>query len=190
MIKFTDRYVSKIAIAVVIGGISLAHSVYAADTTDDSADQQSGGTMMKHEGHMSRVDDRIKELHETLDVTPAQEPKWRKVSQVMRQNEKSIHKLVEARHEKENATAVEDLKSYERIAYAHDQGLRKLIPAFETFYKSLTPDQKSNADNMFGKYEGRVGDKGGEDNSASDNARDTSAETANENRSKDQNQSR
>ncbi len=190
MIKFTDRYVSKIAIAVVIGGISMAHAVYAADTADDSADQQSGGTMMKHEGHMNRVDDRIKELHETLNVTPAQEPKWRKVSQIMRQNETSIHKLVEARQEKENATAVEDLKSYERIASAHDQGLRKLIPAFEHFYNSLTPDQKSSADDMFGKYEGRVGDKSDENNAASDNARDTTADTANENRAKDQNQSR
>ena len=145
MTKFTDGYVSKIAIAVVIGGVSLAYPAYAADTdtsADTSASSADSGAMMKHEDGMKRVDARIKELHDTLNVTPAQEPKWKKVSRVMRQNEASVHKLVEARNEKEAATAVEDLKSYEVITHAHDQGLKKLIPVFEAFYNGLSEDQR------------------------------------------------
>jgi hypothetical protein len=166
MMKFTDQYVSKIAIAVVIGGAFLAHPVYAADpaaddaaqTQSDSTQAQSGGAM-DHDAGMKRVDERIKELHDTLNVTPAQEPQWRKVTHAMRENDAMIHRLVEARQENENATAVDDLKSYERIAYAHDQGLKKLIPAFDRFYNNLSPEQKTSADDMFGRYEGRVGEK-------------------------------
>lgn len=177
MIKFTDGCVSKIAIAVVIGGVSLACPVYAADTdtsTDtsaSSADSQSGGMMkheggmMKHEGGMKRVDDRIKELHETLNITPDQEPQWRKLSHVMRQNEASVHKLVEARNEREGATAVEDLKSYEAITHAHEQGLKRLIPVFDKFYDSLSEDQRATADDMFSKYEGHQERKSGRANS-------------------------
>jgi len=168
MIKFTDGCVSKIAIAVVIGGVSLACPAYAADTdtsTDTSASSADSGGMMMHEDGMKRVDERIKELHETLNITPDQEPQWKKVSHVMRKNEASIHKLVEARNEKEGATAVEDLKSYEAITHEHDQGLKKLIPVFEAFYNGLSADQKASADDMFGKYEGREGSKSGRANS-------------------------
>lgn len=170
MTKFTDGYVSKIAIAVVIGGVSMAYPVFAADTdmpadTSASATNPQSGDMAKNEEGMKRVDERIKELHETLNVTPAQEPQWRKVSHVMRQNEASLHKLVEARNEKQGATAVEDLKSYEAITHAHDQGLKKLIPVFEAFYNNLSADQRASADDMFGKYEGREGTKSGRVNS-------------------------
>jgi protein CpxP len=159
MIKFTGGSVSKIAILVVAGGVALARPVYAADTSTDQAASQSGD--MKPEEGLKRVDERIKELHDTLNVTPAQEPQWRKVSRVMQKNEASIHKLVEARNEKESATAVEDLKSYEAITHAHDQGLKKLIPVFEKFYKGLSEDQRASADDMFGKYEGHEGSKSG-----------------------------
>jgi len=152
MTKFTDKYVSKIAILAVIGGVALAHPVYANDVSADSANG------------MSRVDERIKELHDTLNITSAQEPQWEKVTHVMRKNEASIQKLVEERNERESDTAVEDLKSYESITHAHDQGLKKLIPVFEKFYNGLSEDQKASADDMFSKYEGHEGRKTGQVN--------------------------
>jgi len=156
MRKFTNRCVSKFAIAVVISGVFLAHAGYADTPIDPTV--QKPDSMARHEGGMQRVDDRIKELHDTLNITPDEEPAWKKVTRIMRQNEASIRKLVEARHQNESANAIDDLNSYESIARAHEDGLKRLIPAFKAFYNSLTPEQKTKADDMFGRYEGRKDD--------------------------------
>jgi len=147
MKKFIDHTVSKIAIAVLIGGISLATPAHANDS-------------MHHNGR-ERVETRIRTLHDKLHVTADQEPQWRDVAKVMRENEKTIHELVDARHENEPDNAVDDLKSYKEIADAHAEGLENLIPAFETFYDSLSDRQKARADALFGQFEGHAGRKTG-----------------------------
>jgi len=143
MIKFTQNLVSKLAIAAVLGAVALAQPAFA-DSDNSMADAHG----------MKGVDQRIRELHDTLSITPSQEPEWKRVSMVMRQNEATIHRLVEARNENEDANAVEDLKSYEMITRAHEEGMRKLVPVFAHFYNSLSDDQKDVADDMFGQYEG------------------------------------
>jgi hypothetical protein len=155
MTKFIDKSVSALAVTVMIGGLSLAHPVYAADDSDEA---QSGAM---HKGGIHRVDERIRELHDKIGVTGTQESKWKTVAKVMRQNEDNIHHLVDARDQREDMNAVDDLRSYEKITAAHEQGLKRLVPAFEKFYNSLTADQKSTADDMFGSYEGRKEDKEG-----------------------------
>jgi hypothetical protein len=156
MIKFINKSTSKVAMAVIIGGIALAHPAYASDS---SAEQKSGATTRHHSG-VDRVEIRISTLHSKLKITSEQEPQWKEVAKVMRENEASIHKLVEARHGNEDASAVDDLKSYEDIADAHADGLKKLIPVFQTFYDSLSDNQKKNADSLFGKFEGHSRHKG------------------------------
>ncbi len=156
MIKLLNQSVSKIAIAVLISGIFLVHPAYSSD----SSTGQKSGTSMKHQSGIDRVEIRIKTLHDKLKLTSDQEPQWKDVAQVMRENEASIHKLIQDRHENEDATAVDDLKSYEDIADAHADGIKKLIPVFETFYDSLSDDQKANADDLFGKFEGHSRHKG------------------------------
>jgi hypothetical protein len=143
MIKFTQNLVSKLAIAAVLGAVALAHPAFA-DSDSSMADAHG----------MKGVDQRIRELHDTLSITQAQEPEWKQVSSVMRRNEAMMHRLVEARNEKEDADAVEDLKSYEMITRAHEEGMRKLVPVFARFYNTLSDDQKDVADDMFGQYEG------------------------------------
>jgi len=104
------------------------------------------------------VENRIKTLHAKLAITPQQEPKWNEVAQIMRENETNISQVIQERHQDpENMTAVDDLKSYQKISLAHVDGLEKLIPAFRALYNDMSYAQKKKADETFGRFEGHRG---------------------------------
>jgi hypothetical protein len=97
------------------------------------------------------VEERIAMLHASLQITPAEEANWNGVAQTMRDNAAHMEKLSAEKSAKadENLNAVEDLKTYERFAHAHFDGLKKLIASFETLYKSMPEAQKKVADGVF-----------------------------------------
>jgi hypothetical protein len=97
-----------------------------------------------------RVEARITMLHAKLAITPAQEPAWQNLTQVMRDNEQTMEALTKARADKtKSMTAVDHLKSYAEITTAHAEGLKKFIPVFETLYGSMSDAQKAQADTLF-----------------------------------------
>ncbi len=101
---------------------------------------------------------RIKELRGRLQVTAAQESLWNNVAQILRDNAAAFRANVPDRSTgPDTSTAVDDLKAFQIIADEHANGLRKLIPAFEALYASMTPAQKKHADQVFRKHE-RQGD--------------------------------
>lgn len=103
---------------------------------------------------VDRTEARIKELHSKLKITEAQEEQWNKLAEVMRENAATMEPLVKARQEKgPTLNAVDDLKSYSKIADAHAEGLKKFIPVFEVLYASMSDDQKKNADKIFMKHD-------------------------------------
>ena len=140
-----------------------AASSYAADATapaptDNSqaapAATQPAPKMAKSSKKMmspeARVEARIKTLHAQLKINSGEETQWQAVAQVMRDNASAVGSLVEQRKAQAGQmTAVDDLKSYEAITDAHADGLKKLIPAFETLYASMSDDQKKTADTLF-----------------------------------------
>jgi len=104
-----------------------------------------------------RVDTRIQDLHRNLKITAAQEPQWRAFAQVMRDNEKAIGVILKERSANiAKMNAVDDLRSYQKLANAHAEGLKKLVPAFEALYNTMSDDQKKNADAVFSNFEGRT----------------------------------
>ncbi|HME68710.1 MAG TPA: Spy/CpxP family protein refolding chaperone [Myxococcota bacterium] len=106
--------------------------------------------------HEDRVETRIKELHRKLKITAAQESQWNNFAQVMRENAQAVDLVLKERSENLHAmNAVEDLRSYEKLADAHAEGLKNLVPAFEALYNSMSDDQKKTADVVFAKHEGR-----------------------------------
>lgn len=99
------------------------------------------------------VEQRITSLKAALKITPAQESKWEGVAKAMRENASAMEKLVQEKRAKmANATAVEDLKTYQEFSQARLDGLKNLVSAFTTLYDSMTPEQKKNADNVFNSY--------------------------------------
>jgi hypothetical protein len=116
---------------------------------------QPAQSMTSHTKHAAdRSEERIKELHDRLHVTAAQEPLWGTVAQIMRDNGQAMHAGVTDRSTRLGTmTAVDDLKSYQILADQHSDGLKRLIPAFEALYASMTPEQQKRADHVFGEHQ-------------------------------------
>jgi len=145
--------------AVLIGGGAFAsetlaataqHAETLAQTTPAPTPAATAQGQAKNAGPTAYVETRIKELHQKLHITAAQEDAWNNVAQVMRENAQSMEPLIHDRFENSaTMTAVDDLRSYSALADAHAEGLKKFIPAFEQLYDSMSDAQKKNADALF-----------------------------------------
>ena len=110
------------------------------------------GSAGKHSDKDS-AEARIKYLHDKFAITVAQEDSWNEVAAVMRENAEKITALVKARAENaKTMTAVDDLNSYAEIAGAHEDGTKKLIPAFKSLYNDMSDAQKKTADKEFREH--------------------------------------
>jgi len=105
---------------------------------------------VKHRMDTNSIEARIQTLHHQLHITAQQEPQWDAVAQIMRDNATSMRQMVSDRQTKDvSMSAVDDLRSYEAIADAHADNLKKLIPAFDALYSTMSDDQKKTADTLF-----------------------------------------
>ncbi|MBI3513568.1 MAG: Spy/CpxP family protein refolding chaperone [Proteobacteria bacterium] len=148
MLPRIDRPVRALAATALFGALILAVPSQAqtppAQTRQAPAAQPTA----------SPVETRVTELHDKLKITSAQEAKWKAVAQVMRDNAQKMDGLMQKRGQTlRTMTAVDDLKSYREMTDAHTKGLQKLIPAFETLYNAMAPDQRKNADQVFAKFQ-------------------------------------
>jgi len=96
------------------------------------------------------VEAHIKELHNKLHITAAQQTQWDSLVQVMRDNAKAMTDLEKQRGQDASAmTAVDAIKSYQAVIAAHEAGMAKFVPAFQALYNSMSSAQKETADSMF-----------------------------------------
>jgi protein CpxP len=137
--------------ALIISAVAFFFTIAFAMSNPSLA--VSADPAQKTSGKVSKVDRteaRIKDLQAKLKITPAQEELWKKVTEVMRDNAKTMDTLIQARSEKtKTINTVEDLKSYSEIIQAHADGLKNFIPVFEALYVSMSDDQKKEADTLF-----------------------------------------
>jgi protein CpxP len=174
MIQALDPVARTLAAATVLGAMVLAGPLTAAAAdqgpsaalrvaqADSTTAPPSASTTKKPRRSMAdRVEDRIKRLHDELKITPDQDQKWQAVADAMREDSKAMQATIaERRANRANMTAVDDLRSYQKVAETHVEGLQRLIPAFSALYDSMSPDQKKNADVVFGQrghHRGRMG---------------------------------
>ena len=106
-------------------------------------------------GPIERVEIRISNLHEKLRITPAQEPQFKAYADMMRSNAQAMQALLQQEVQDAEATAVNVLRSYERLTATHAEAMTKLVPIFETLYISLSEEQKKVADKIFQPIEQR-----------------------------------
>ena len=153
MFKSVDRAAGVFATATFLGAIAFATPTLAADQAPQVAAADA-----THAGRNSadRVEQRITDLHGKLRITADQEAQWSKVAEVMRENATTIRTRIDERSASLKAmTAIDDLKSYRMLADEHADGLKRLIPVFETLYVNMTPEQQKNADRVFGEHQRR-----------------------------------
>jgi periplasmic protein CpxP/Spy len=97
-----------------------------------------------------RVENRIKQLHAQLQITPAEQSQWGQFAEVMRDNARDMDRaLVQRAQQYPTMNAVQNMQSYEVIAEAHAQHLQKLVPAFDNLYNAMPEQQKKLADQVF-----------------------------------------
>jgi LTXXQ motif family protein len=93
------------------------------------------------------IEANISSLHQRLQITPAQEAQFGAVANVLRAN---AHAEATAPHQPPaNASAVDELRAeiqYDEVELA---GLKRLLPALEALYASLSPAQRQAADAAF-----------------------------------------
>lgn len=103
-----------------------------------------------------QIEKHIAHLHDQLQITAPEEVVWKDFAQVMRDNSTRMNALIEKwSQEKGQKNAVENLKAHAEMAEEHAQAMRKLVPALETLYNSMSPEQKKGADMVFnhGKHQ-------------------------------------
>jgi hypothetical protein len=129
--------------AMVAAAVLVLAALPANPAKASSVESSSSNAVLEPRGADS-TESRIQKLHDKLKVTPEQEPLWRGVAQVMRDNASKMACLVirikSAPAESRNV--VDDIKAYGEIAAAHADGIQSFIPVFEAFYASLSDEQK------------------------------------------------
>jgi hypothetical protein len=149
------NYLTALAVAVVF----LTFMVLVSPSPSRAASPDPGMASAGKVSKVDRVEARIKELQTKLKITPAQKELWNNVTQVMRDNAKTMDALVKARSEEASTmTAVDSLKSYGEIVETHSDGIRKFISVFEPLYAGMSDAQKKNADTLF-RHHGRTKSK-------------------------------
>jgi periplasmic protein CpxP/Spy len=145
------------AAATLLGALFLATPLFAAsgDSMNSSAPSTrevvatAPAPMSPVHGNSS-IETRIKELHARLHITEAQKTQWDNLAQVMRENAQAMTDMQKQRAaDAKSMTAVDVVKSYSEVIQAHEDGMKKFIPAFEDLYNSLSDQQKKIADSMF-----------------------------------------
>jgi len=96
------------------------------------------------------VEQRIADMHASLNITAAQETEFGKFSQVMLDNAQAMDALgAKDTGNRDMQTADQILKGYAQYSAQHAENLQKLSAEFSTLYASLSPEQKKQADEMF-----------------------------------------
>jgi hypothetical protein len=139
--------------SALIGGIAivgmLSLPVVAAEPSPTSKMPPMEKNAVDNAG---RVEAHIKELHDKLKITSEQESKWKDVADAMRKTSKEVHDKLIDRAEKDKTvavTAVDQLKYYEALQQVQYEGAKRLIDPFEDLYKSMSAEQKKDADELF-----------------------------------------
>jgi len=159
MLKLIEPAARRLAAATFLGMTVLASPLLAQTNPPATTLAQSDAAKPAARAKASRTDraeTRIKQLHDQLKITPAQEPQWNAVAQAMRDDAAAMQAAIAKRKQNRGTmTAVDDLRSYEEVTETHLAGLKKLIPAFQALYDTMSPEQKKNADVVFGHPPGR-----------------------------------
>lgn len=134
-----------------LAGLALVASPLASVAADNIPGAAAAPMVATPEVRRETVDQRIASLHTSLDITPSEESDWNGVTKAMRESAGVMEKLMAEKSAKGPAsmTALDDLKTYQKFAEAHAEGLRKLTSSFARLYKSMPDAQKKVADQVF-----------------------------------------
>ncbi len=99
---------------------------------------------------LEEVDRHIRQLHDQLKITPAEQPQWDQFAQVMHDNASQMGAAVAERADDvANMNAADNMQSYAKLAQVHADNMQKLSSAFKALYDSFPQAQRQLADGVF-----------------------------------------
>jgi hypothetical protein len=98
-----------------------------------------------------QVEAQLKQLQQELAITDAQKAQFDAFGQVMRSNAQAMNSAMQQEQQNPPKNAVDDLKAVQHLAETQLDGLKRLVPAFQSLYDSLSDQQKKKADTVFGR---------------------------------------
>jgi protein CpxP len=145
------------AFAALMGATMLVSPLAAAHAGNVESRLAQAATPQSHAAEAATatkgetVEQRITTLHAALKITADEETKWNAVAVAMRENASNMDQLIaESRKTPpQDMSAVDDLKSYQKFAQAHVDGLKNLISSFTTLYSAMPDAQKKVANTVF-----------------------------------------
>ena len=148
MLPLNNKIPSAIAAMMIVGMSFVSAHAFAAGGGKSSATSAIQDKDARKP--IDRNEARMKDLHERLQISADQEVKWNYFVQTERDGAKEMGELIQERNLKvASMNAIDDFKSYQKIAESHADHLKKVIPAFKTLYESMSEGQKKIADDVF-----------------------------------------
>jgi periplasmic protein CpxP/Spy len=108
----------------------------------------------------SDVDRQVADLKKQLKITPQQEPQFNAFAEVMRNNAQELDALMQQASSGQ-PNAVEQVKRFAQFSETQANGMKRLVPALQALYDSLSDPQKKVADRVLGGGEEPGGPQGG-----------------------------
>jgi protein CpxP len=145
------RSFATLATVAVLGGGLVAQAPLALAQSSTGGTPPSSSAAPSMAAHSdAAVEARIKRLHAQLKITPDQEDQWNAMAQIMRANADKLSSLAQQRAKNApSMSAVDNLRTFEEITAAQEDGLKQLLPSFGKLYDSMSDAQKKTADAVF-----------------------------------------
>jgi hypothetical protein len=135
---------------VVIVGVADAQMTNAPPNEPGGAQATTSRKSGEEASEERNVNDHIKQLHNELHITAAEEPQWSGVAETMRENARAIDRAIDRRDSTINtATAVDNLESYADVVQTHAAAVKRLADIFAPLYSEMSESQKKMADEIF-----------------------------------------
>jgi len=140
----------RLATPIVVIAVFLAAIFFAWTSLSIAAPTESKTPAKVKRSHVEQTEDQVANLKAALKITPEQQGKWDALVQVMKDNAKDLDDLRKARTKsRKDMNAIEDMNNYVQVSESHLAGMKKMLPTFEDLYKSMSDEQKKNADSIF-----------------------------------------
>jgi hypothetical protein len=95
------------------------------------------------------VESQLGDIKKRLNITAAQQPQFEQFAAVVKQNAQAMQALSQTAGQNAQQNAVEGLRTAASFAQTEADNLKRLVPALETLYASLSDQQKRAADQLF-----------------------------------------
>lgn len=113
------------------------------------AGQKPGAAQNQAQTTGSPAEAHLADLKKQLNITAAQQPKFDEFAKVVKLNAETMQSAVQKARQQAQQNAVENLRAVASITQTEADGLKRLVPALEALYASLSEQQKRKADRLF-----------------------------------------